>query len=488
MIDTAVILAGGLGTRLRPLTDEIPKPLLPIKGKPILLHVINNLKRYGIVKIILSISYKHEKVQEFFGDGCQFGVIITYSVENEPLGTGGAVREAVKDLQESVFVVWGDNLMDLDYKKLFETYTKYKSPVTMVLTPRNDVENFGVATLEGSKVISFVEKPKREEAPSNLINAGAIVLEPQIIKKMLPQGKSSIEYDFYEKLKPGEIVAHIHEGQWYPTDKMETYREACEKFKQHLSLEEKKVIIADVDGTIVESCQVISSEMADIINCLIKKGKEIVFISGAPVSELQRMISSRLTQNHHLLGNTGTQYTIIKNGKIKEIYNHSLSETQKQEIMTAFENILKEYNIQTLTTKEDQLQDRGSQITLSALGRGAPSELKKNFDPTGAKRLEWAKALTKLLGEDKYEIKVAGTTSIDVTKKGLDKEWGIREFVKQRGVFLKDILFFGDKIFPGGNDYPASKIVDSVAVSSPEETKGILKLFLDRKNEQYLLL
>ena len=230
-IKKAIIIAGGLGIRLRPLTNTTPKPLLPIQGKPILQHVIENLKNQDISNIIISIGYGADQIKEYFGDGSNFGVAISYCIEEEPLGTGGAIRRAVQGINELVFVVWGDNLMDVDYKKLYAVYVRNKTPVTMVLTPRKDVENFGVAQLEGEKVVGFVEKPKREEAPSNLINAGAIILEPARVD-ILPEGKSSIEYDFYEKLAPlGEISAHIHQGQWFPTDTIEKYNKAKEEFK-----------------------------------------------------------------------------------------------------------------------------------------------------------------------------------------------------------------------------------------------------------------
>lgn len=247
MLDTAVILAGGLGERLRPLTDQTPKPLLLIKNKPIVEHVIENLKNHGVKNIILSIGYKADRIKEHFGDGSKLGVNISYCVEDEPLGTGGAIKLATTGINQPVFVVWGDNLMDVNYKNLYETYLRNKTPVTMVLTPREDVENFGVAKLENEKVISFTEKPKREEAPSNLINAGAIVLEPDKLT-ILPEGKSSIEYDFYEKLAPGEITAYVHRGQWFPTDTLEKYQHACEEFR-HLLLANQKIFKAyDIRG------------------------------------------------------------------------------------------------------------------------------------------------------------------------------------------------------------------------------------------------
>ena len=225
----AIILAGGLGTRLRPLTDTTPKPLLPVQDKPLIEHIIENLRNHGITEIILSIGYKAEQIKEYFGDGSRLGVQITYSIEDEPLGTGGAIRQAATGLIEPFFVVWGDNLMNIDCKEMVKAHT---SQITMALTPREDVENFGVAKLEGEKVMNFVEKPKREEAPSNLINAGAFIIEPDCLN-ILPEGKSSIEKDCFEKLAPqGEITAYIHHGQWFPTDTMEKYTKAKEEFKK----------------------------------------------------------------------------------------------------------------------------------------------------------------------------------------------------------------------------------------------------------------
>src|SRR3989338_5569499 len=106
-IDTTIIVAGGLGTRLRPLTENTTKPLLPIRGKPIIEHVIRNLKKHGITNIIISIGYKAEQVQEYFGDGSSLGISISYILETEPLGTGGAVRLASQNLTKPFFLLWG---------------------------------------------------------------------------------------------------------------------------------------------------------------------------------------------------------------------------------------------------------------------------------------------------------------------------------------------------------------------------------------------
>ncbi len=475
MINTALILAGGLGTRLRPLTDHLPKPLLPIKSKPILQHVIENLKSHGVEKIILSIGYKADQIEDYFKDGSWLGVKISYLLDGaEPLGTGGAIKKAAVGLDEPLFVIWGDNLTNVNYTELYQTYLNDKKTVTMVLTPREDIENFGVAKLDGSKILAFIEKPKREEAPSNLINAGAIILEPQSLV-LLPDGKSSIEYDFYQKIAPqGEISAYVHRGQWFPTDTLEKYQFANDNFVPLINFSQKKIIVADVDDTICHSCQQITPEMAQQINLMIKRGYQFAFISGTKAEDLKKMISSRVTEEHHLLATTGTKYALMKNQQESVIYNQSFNADQKKEIFAAFEKLIAQFNIQSLTTKEDQLQDRDSQITLSAIGRHASTELKAQYDPDGQKRQEWIKFMQQDLGE-KYDIKIGGTTSLDVTKKGLDKEWGIRKFAQQNNLALNQIIFFGDKIYLGGNDYPATKVVDCVSVKNPEETLQKLK-------------
>ena len=138
--------------------------------------------------------------------------------------------------------------------------------------------------------------------------------------------------------------------------------------------------------------------------------------------------------------------------------------------MLAFEKLISYFDILPATSKEDQSQDRGSQITLSAIGRNAPPELKKKYDPDASKRKLWVEFLKQHLDETKYDIKIGGTTSIDVTRGGSDKEQGIRKFAEHNAFSLNSILFFGDKIFPGWNDFPATKIVDCIQVKSPHDT------------------
>ena len=130
----AIILAGGLGERLRPLTDNIPKPLLPIKGKPIIEHAIDNFKKYGIKDIILSVGFKADKIKEYFGNGRKLGVKISYCVEENPLGTGGAIREASKGIKEKFIAINGDNLADFNWDEIIELHNRNNAKINRTIS------------------------------------------------------------------------------------------------------------------------------------------------------------------------------------------------------------------------------------------------------------------------------------------------------------------------------------------------------------------
>jgi len=226
----AIILAGGLGTRLRPLTNETPKPLLLIKGKPIIEHAILNFKKHGILDIVLSVGFKADKIQAYFGDGSSFGVNISYCIEDEPLGTGGALKKATQGIDETFVAINGDNLADFDWTQALATHKKMGAKITLQLYPVEDVTKFGIARLNGNEIAEFIEKPSVEKAPSNLNNAGGYVAEPSALE-ILPEGFCMIEKDCFEKLAgTGALFAHTHSGQWYPTDTIEKYTIADENF------------------------------------------------------------------------------------------------------------------------------------------------------------------------------------------------------------------------------------------------------------------
>lgn len=239
-----------------------------------------------------------------------------------------------------------------------------------------------------------------------------------------------------------------------------------------------KAIITDVDDTICPSTKPASKEMVYQIERLVDAGLIFSFISGGTVKQIADQLGE-VTREIHILGGSGTHY--IKKipltpslFKFEEIYKYTLLHDQKVEILNAFEKLIEKFDIKTLTTKDDQLQDRDTQITLSALGRHAPDHLKRAFDPTGEKRIRWIEYLESILEYD-YDIRIGGTTSIDVNMKGSDKRAGIKAFLDANNLRHDDAVFFGDKIFPGGNDHGARFIVDCFSVKNDEETLGILK-------------
>mgnify|MGYP001601967887 FL=1 len=227
----AFILAGGKGERLRPLTDDAPKPMILVQGKPILQYGIERLVSFGVKKIILGVSYKAEKIKEFFGDGKNFGAEIFYSMENGFLGTGGALKHAEALLKGKFIMLNGDTLMDVDFKKLDELHEKKKALGTIALVSVKDVSSYGVARLDGEKIAEFVEKPLSENAPSNFVNAGAYILEKKAIE-ILPEGFNLIEKTLFPILAAsGKLYGFRHTGQWFPTDDMQRLARAEKEWR-----------------------------------------------------------------------------------------------------------------------------------------------------------------------------------------------------------------------------------------------------------------
>ena len=228
--EKAVILVGGKGTRLRPLTYKIPKCMLEVQGKTVTEHLFDLFKKYGIRDIILSVGYLKEKVMDFYGDGSKFGVNISYIEEDEPLGTAGPLKLAKNLLNDSFIVTNGDELKSINIPRMFRLHKRKNALVTIALTTVDDPSHYGVARLEGSRIIEFVEKPKKEEAPSNLINAGFYIIEPEVIY-MIPNGFAMLEKDVFPKLaKQGRVRGFPFSGQWFDTGNIERLETAKNKW------------------------------------------------------------------------------------------------------------------------------------------------------------------------------------------------------------------------------------------------------------------
>lgn len=195
----AVILVGGEGTRLRPLTMSAPKPMIPVLNKPFLEHVLEYLRHYGIADVILSMGYRSEVITNHFGDGRDFGVNLIYVHEDSPLGTAGAVKNAEQHLDGTCFVFNGDVMTSLDLGAMLEFHRQKMSTVTIALTPVEDPTAYGLVEMEDDqRVKRFVEKPSWDRVTTNLINAGTYIIEPEIFRYVPPK----IYYMFEHGLFP----------------------------------------------------------------------------------------------------------------------------------------------------------------------------------------------------------------------------------------------------------------------------------------------
>ena len=213
----SLILAGGKGTRLRPLTMHTPKPIVPIANQPFLLYQIELLKRADVRDVILSLSYQPQKIEDKLGDGSDYDVRINYTVEASPLGTAGAYRHATDLIKETTIVFNGDVLTDIDLNEVIHFHREKNAVATIVLTPVANPSAYGlVETAADGRIRRFLEKPKPEEVTCNTINAGIYILEPKVLD-YIPQGESFMfEYGVFPALLKSEepFYAYVWEGYW----------------------------------------------------------------------------------------------------------------------------------------------------------------------------------------------------------------------------------------------------------------------------------
>jgi NDP-sugar pyrophosphorylase family protein len=223
----AILLAGGKGTRLRPLTLHTPKPIVPIFNRPFLHYQIDLLKRVPeIDEVILSLNYQPRRIEEIFGDGSELGITIRYVVEPAPLGTAGAIKYAGDKLTESVVVFNGDVLTEIDVAAVIRLHRERQARATIVLTPVPNPSAYGlVETDTDGNIRRFLEKPKPEEITTDKINAGIYVLEPDTFDRIPSDVPWSIERSYFPSLieRNETFVAYTYEGYWIDIGTTEKY-------------------------------------------------------------------------------------------------------------------------------------------------------------------------------------------------------------------------------------------------------------------------
>lgn len=226
----AVVLVGGFGTRLRPLTASIPKPMLPVGHVPIIERLVVNLARGGVTEVTLALGFKPEPFVEAFPDGECAGVALRYAVEPEPLDTAGAIRFAADHagIDDTFVVANGDVLTDLDVSSLVQFHRQRGAEATIHLIGVPDPSAFGVVALDGDgRVERFVEKPAPGTAPSNLINAGTYVLEPSVLGRIPLGQKVSIERaTFPAVVADGGLFGMATDDYWLDTGRPDLYLQA----------------------------------------------------------------------------------------------------------------------------------------------------------------------------------------------------------------------------------------------------------------------
>lgn len=226
-VDTALIMAGGEGAALRPITYEIPKAMIPVHGRPILEHQIIMLKKNGIENMFLAINKDHEAIRNYFGDGSRLGVRIKYVVEEKPLGTAGALSMMKDKISTSFIMMNVDTLINPDVQEVVDFHRKQNASATLVLVTVSEPKEYGVVKMRGGRVVEFMEKPAHAE--SNLINAGICVIEPDVIKHV--SGKMMVKDLFSRLCKESQLSGFVHDGPFFDVGTHEGYEKAIKLWK-----------------------------------------------------------------------------------------------------------------------------------------------------------------------------------------------------------------------------------------------------------------
>ncbi|MFL5932979.1 MAG: NDP-sugar synthase, partial [Gaiellaceae bacterium] len=225
----AVVMAGGEGTRLRPLTSNQPKPMVPIVGKPCMEHILELLREHDLDDVIVTVAFMPQAIRSYFGNGDNVGVTIEYSVEESPLGTAGSVRLASGRLEETFLVISGDALCDVDLTELIRFHREKEAAVTIGLKSVENPLEFGiVVTDEDGRIERFLEKPSWGQVFSDTINTGIYVIDPEVMRHV----PTDRPYDFAKELFPlllemgRPLYGCVLDGYWQDIGNLDQYRQA----------------------------------------------------------------------------------------------------------------------------------------------------------------------------------------------------------------------------------------------------------------------
>lgn len=232
-VQKAFVLAGGAGVKMRPLTYELPKAMLPVGGRPILEHTINLLREHNIRDIIVLVGSLGDKVRNHFGDGANFGVKITYVEEGKRSGTATPLRKAAQLLRDGPFLLmYGDVLAEINLRDMIAFHEHCGKLATMAVTSVDTPGDWGVVGLQGEKIVAFTEKPHKPGISHN-INAGIFVMQPEIIGRVPDRTFAMLEQDVFPTLaKEDKLCGYVFEGKWFDVATPEIYEQVLKEWKK----------------------------------------------------------------------------------------------------------------------------------------------------------------------------------------------------------------------------------------------------------------
>jgi len=316
-----LILAGGKGTRLRPLTLNTPKPIVPVANRPFLLYQLDLMKHAGVGEIVLSLSYQPRKIEDLLKDGADFDVSIRYAVEPSPLGTVGAFKNAEEWIDGPTVVFNGDILTALDLEAVIASHRARDAAVTIVLTPVEDPSSYGVVEFgDDGRVTRFLEKPGRDQITSNNSNAGTYILDPKVLE-FIPEGRPfSFERELFPTLLAEGVTVYAYTSECYwidigtPGKYLQVHRDILEGRFRSPSIPGTELGPDDAVGATIDAASLIASGVrvqegasirSSVIgpNCNIQAGAEIVdsvIWSGCTIGQSARVEGSVLGRGCHV--------------------------------------------------------------------------------------------------------------------------------------------------------------------------------------------
>lgn len=382
----AVIMAGGSGTRLRPLTSNLPKPMVPVAGKPMSEHIVNLLRQHNFNDIIFTLHYLPDAIKDYFGDGSDFGVKISYSTEEgRPLGTAGCVKAVQDELDQTFLVISGDSLTDMDLTEALKFHKEKKSKATIVLKRVENPLEYGVVITDAEgRIQRFVEKPGASEIFSDTVNTGTYILEPEVLLYVVMGREQDFSNDLFPLLllRNEPLFGYVTDGYWCDIGNLQMYRQAHKDIldghmKLRIDLPQIQPGVWVGEGTQIDSSVTMEGPMIIGKNCRIGRESEIgphTVIGDNVIVQEKVSLKQPVIWNNAYIGNeTAMRACVVCNN----VTVHNGAEILEGAIIGANSNVGQEARINPdVRIWPDKAIDSGAKVMSSLVwGTRAPRTL-----------------------------------------------------------------------------------------------------------------